>query len=129
MAPSPVMQVLRALDSAVDAALNDHTISTEELGHTTSFLTMTVSRMNQYRNQFKTHVGKLPPETLARIFEFVVAPDKAIYTSSPARPCAADHLALVCKSWRTTALGWPRLWYHISDEAIHPYMSMRKYLP
>ncbi|RDX50354.1 hypothetical protein OH76DRAFT_1402818 [Lentinus brumalis] len=62
-------------------------------------------------------ISKLAPEILGRIFEFTVAPERDIYAVCPSSCAQAESLAKVCKSWRTTALNWPRMWYHIVDES------------
>ncbi|KAI0690461.1 hypothetical protein C8T65DRAFT_745795 [Cerioporus squamosus] len=90
----------------------------DEFVHARSSLHAIVSRMNQYHNKFKTPIGRLPLETLARIFEFVVAPVRDIDESSLDQPSEAHDLALVCKSWRIAALSWPRLWYHIIEDDL-----------
>ncbi|RPD62710.1 hypothetical protein L226DRAFT_324666 [Lentinus tigrinus ALCF2SS1-7] len=114
MALSQLSQALNELNVAVDAALDDPTTSWDELAHARTTLSTTVSRINQHRNRL-TPVGRLPPETLGRIFEFVVTPDRNIYEPSTTYSMLAHDLTVVCKSWRTTALNWPRMWYHIID--------------
>ena len=78
-----------------------------------------MSRLNEHYNSL-TPIGKLPPETLGRIFEFIVSPDRNLYNFHPDHSKKTLPLLSVCKAWRITALNWPRMWYHIIDADLIP---------
>ncbi|KAM5539487.1 hypothetical protein V8D89_006939, partial [Ganoderma adspersum] len=121
---SGAKQSLKTFAADINQALQSNLLSFSEAIEFSSALGVIKARLDSHRNSF-VPINKLPAEILARIFEFVIAPeplqDPGDWPASipPQEAVWNRRLVLVCTRWCTIATKCQRMWYFIVDKGIH----------
>ncbi|KAI1794927.1 hypothetical protein LXA43DRAFT_94123 [Ganoderma leucocontextum] len=125
---SKVKQSLKTFTADINQALQSNLLSFSEAEELSSALGVIQARLNRHRNS-SASINKLPAEILARIFEFVIAPEPLHDLcdwppSSPPREATWNRrLVFVCTRWCTIATRWQRMWYYIVDNDVDDFKN------